>query len=308
MEDLFGHRVRPIMPKTKAVEDQMYNTQPSDREDYRGIKDTDFSLECFSVGLEERGYLKSGSRPLNIMGDGIPKIDTYTYESIGNSCRRIRLTGQDEIQELIELTGEQFAAISCRVPEEYESITYENFKLLSVAVSSVVTLNNSVIADTLEAISEVCSTDFDAVVAVKNLLDISESLESVCDTVLVDGRNNGTSCYPIGSRSNEIQLQMTQEDFEASMIILKETLPRTGDIKEDILNITCNVQNIIAHCIRIERDYEQFSIEGRPTRGKLARFARDIERVFLVMDNYLYTLLYICEFTNTIYGIKNRMA
>lgn len=308
MEDLFGHRIRPIMPKTKAVEDHIYNPQPSDRDDYRGIKDTDFSLECFSVGLEEQGYLKSGIRPLNVMGDGVPKIDPYTYESIGNSCRRVRLSGQDEIQELIELTGEQFAAISCRIPEEYQNITYDAFKLLSVAVSSVATLSDRVMAETLEAIAEVCSTEFDAAVAVKNLLDINETLESVCDAVLVDGRNQGTGCYPIGSRSNEAQLQMVQEDFEASMQLFKETLARIGDIEKDILNITCHTQNIIAHCMRIEGSYDQFTIEGRPTRGKLARFARDIEKVLVVLDTFLYTLLYTCEFTNAIYGIKNRMA
>lgn len=308
MEDLFGHRIRPIMPKTKAVEDRLYNAQPSDYDDFRGIKDTDFSLECFTPSLEERGYLKSRPNQLNIMGQGVPKIEAYAYESIGNSSRRIRLSGQDEIQELIELTGEQFAAISCRVPEEYQNITHDDFKFLRDVVSSVVTLNNSVIADTLEAVAEVCSTEFEPAIAMKNFLEASESLGSVCDTVLVDGHSNGTGCVPIGGHSKEIQLQMTQEDFEASMILLKETLPRTGDIKEDILNITCNVQNIIAHCMRIERDYEQFSIEGRPTRGKLARFARDIERVFSVLDIYLYTLLYTCEFTNTIYGIKNRTA
>ena len=300
MEDLFGHRQRPIMPKTKALEDYIYQGQPIDK------KDMNFSLEDYDPILAEKEYLKSNNAVI-VLGTGIPKIEPYTYESISGSYRRLRKTGLDDIQVLIDLDAETFNKIACRIPSEYVAISPASFLMLNKCIEMVAVLSDGFMADTLEAVSEVCSTEFDIDRANQRFLEISEKLGSICDNVLVENQNRVNECYQIGS-SPEGQLAMGQSDFEYSMNLLATALQRSHQLDTDILNITCFTQNIIANCMRIERDYNQFTPLGRPTLGKLSRFARDVEKVPQVLDLLLHVMVETCGFANTMIGLKNRQA
>lgn len=307
MDDLFGHRQPVHMPKTRAVEDRLYQAIPSDFDDYRGIKDTDFSLEDFKESFEQRGYLTG--RPITpyVLGSFLPKIDLYVYESIGSSYQRLHLPGFDDLQLLTEMDAETFNKIACRIPTEYSKLDVALFNRVTLMCETVERWNDGLIADVLEAIAEVCSSEYEIPVALKNFETVSAQLETMCDEVLVDNENRANSVYAIDS-TKEAQLQMVQEDFDAAMTILKELQQHTGTLGQDILNITCLTQNIIGHCIRIEGVYGQFTDEGRPTKGKLTRFARNVEKILQVLDTYLHHLVQVTNFANAMIGLKNRLA
>lgn len=305
MEDLFGHRIRPIMPKTRAVEDHMYHKSPADQHDYRGIKDTSFGLEDFEPALKERGYLKSHTGPIEVLGAGVPKIDPYTYESISSNCRRIRKPSFEDITALTKLSADQFQRISSKVPNDFINMTPSAFTFLRDSIATVSVLTETFIDDVLEATSELCSTEFDVQIALTTFTQVSEKLGSLCDEVLVEHNHRVNECYHVGGKL-EGQLYMGQEDFEACMLSFSESLARTGNYEKDVLNVSCKVQNIIGHCIRIEREYNQFTPVGRVSKGKLSRFAKDVEKVLFVLDRYTSILLETCNFVNIMVGLNNK--
>lgn len=302
MEDLFGHNRRPLMPRTAELERTIYHNSQSEAEDYRGIKDMDFGLEVFSMALEKRGYLKSTTRTLDLLGTGIPKIDSYIYESITTAHGRLFIPGFDDIQRLIDMSGDDFESLANDVPSDYAYMSPLRFKYLNDLAVAVETLNQTMIDEVLQAVAEVCSTEFDISTALTNFASVGDKLEGLVDDILAEQRNCGNEIY-IGGGNNKTRLHMVQEDFEATMVCFKETLPLTEYLDKQVLNISCKVQNIIGHCIRIERDYGQFTDEGRPTRGKLGRFARAVEKVPYLLDRYLQTLVDTSMFVNTIIGL-----
>lgn len=297
MEDLFGHNRKPIMPRTREIEEHMYRGIPSDAEDYRGIKDMDFSLEDFAMGLEQ-GYLKSNSSFMNLFGSTVPKVDTYFIEEIDSQWRRLNTIGLDDLQILHDLDAETFEKAACNVRGSVTRVTPNTFYMFRDATTAVERLSDGIMDDMLEAISQVCHSDFEPEKAANRFIEQAQILEGICDEVLLkhQGRYDEVVCLEDGTE----RLNMVQTDFDMCVTLLTEYLPRNNNLDKDILNIACKLQNITAHCIRINKDSEQYKPIGKPSLGKLSRFAADIEKIPSIIGSLMHSMSICCNLMNSI--------
>lgn len=308
MDDLFGHRNVEIMPKTKALEAQLYKETPADREDYRGIKDMSFGIEEFQSEIENRGYLNAKPGPPILLGSGVPAIDSYIYTSIKLSYDRIFKPEFDEITKLKNMSGDDYKDIVNVFPSSSPNLTIDTFEKLEFMTTNFHILTDGLVDDVLEAVSEVCFTEFDVGISLAAFRKTSAVFEELCDNTMaiLQETERGSGSREISFYEGTTRLNILQEDLDASLDLYTKVWERLGQLDRDVLNLLCKVQNITAHCIRIERDYNQFTPLGRPTKGELARFASSVTALVTIIDMYLNTLQMASNFVNVLIYLNDK--
>lgn len=308
MEDLFGHNRKRIMPKTAEVESYIYHSIPSDRDDYRGIKDTSFGLEDIDSPIIKQGSLSGNSNVLTLLGSGIPKIDPYIYNSISSAHGRYREIDLEELSLLSKMTGDEFKGISTKLPANVPNLTMTEFKNLRNMLTAVVNIADKQIINTLEAVSQICSTEYGIEESLKYFLDTASELSSLVADVTAENRDVDNNLRYVGEDNNQlVQIEMVQEDIEAAIIVYRDCIDHINNLRFDITRILSYIQNIVAHCIRIEEVYNQFTPMGRPSKGRLATFASDIEKIPHILEMCMYSVLSTTRYLDAIILLnKNR--
>lgn len=272
MEDLFGHR------RQKKTEENL-----------------SVSLESHSEFPGNHRSIKSHGRSSVLFSTFVPRIEGYELESLNELYASIPVTDVTQFEKLRSMSPENYEKASKNMYVELADLMPRHFDNTRAAVHSVGDLSRVLIDDILQSISEVCDGSLDGDVVKRKFKDVSYKLTGLLDDIFYERETNGL----LHHRDEKSTLKMVQMDFDECVVTAKEALVCSADMDKMILNIVCKVENIKAHLIRINMVYDQYTEVGRPTRGALTRFCKDIERIYELLRITLHLLNRTSEFMNT---------
>lgn len=289
MDDLFGHRRKPIMPKTQHLEAHLLGT-PCDTK--------------LGIGLEDiLGSPQIPERRNELLGSQVPKIDMYLYEGINDYYRTYTCVSNETLKALKELNNDDFKQMCLNVEVNGNHISIATIEQLTAHLKAVTQLSESLMDEILTSIGGVCNTDVDPAEAVVSFKQHAVMFSEVLDeSTVVYGLSLGNH----GMSYSKPSVSIEQSDFEHMVTLMLECNQLAINLDDSTLKISCVLQNIIAHCIRIENDRLQFTSEGKPSKGAMARFSKDVTMIPQLMLNTYCLLQTSADFFNALHDTHQK--